>query len=226
MSSADSGDQADRPKLEQADFAVGDLVVDREDSPTERDPAVVVNLPPVAAADWAAYETYDGEQRTVAEDNPEYDADAEVVVVAFRADLEAWRVDWRPDEPLPVAEAPDDMLYAFPPGRLRTLGEYEPDDADDDTEAEDDHDGEAQAPAPDADLEDADDGPVLRDQLDAIAAAAEELNVDSVAVDTFREAVVVEKLGHRFTIATDGTVDAEDPLADRLEAAVASEVER
>jgi hypothetical protein len=40
-----------------------------------------------------------------------------------------------------------------------------------------------------------------------------------VAVDTFREAVVVEKLGVEYLISRDGTVDDDDRVAGALEEA-------
>jgi hypothetical protein len=91
----------------------------------ERNPAVVVNLPPETAEEWVAYQTDEGPV-TVADDNPAYSGTSKVVVVAFRSELNEWHVDWTPDEKLPTAEAPSDMLYAFPPGRLRKIGQYEP----------------------------------------------------------------------------------------------------
>ena len=65
----------------------------------------------------------------------------------------------------------------------------------------------------------------IRDRLDAIAGTVEELNIDDVAVDTFREVVVVEKLGEQYLIDTDGSVNADDPLAERLEDTIAEHVD-
>jgi hypothetical protein len=77
-------------------LSIGDTVVDGEDG--DGDEAFVVNLPPKAAADWGVRR--DGEQTTVAEDNPSYPDDAPVVVVAFQADLEPAGVEYDGDEPL------------------------------------------------------------------------------------------------------------------------------
>ena len=208
---------------EQADFSIGDVVVDHDDDPDSRDRAVVINQPPVAADEWVLRRQGD-DGVTVADDNPAYDPDALVVVVMFVDELEAWDVQWTPDAPLPVAEAPNGTTYAFPPGRLEVVDTYGDAAADSDdtsageTDADHDSGGENSAEGNGA--------PTLRDQLDAIAGAAAELNVDSVAVDTFREVVVIEKLGSQYHVAADGTVDADDPLAGRLEAAVAAEVDR
>jgi len=59
-----------------------------------------------------------------------------------------------------------------------------------------------------------------QERLDAIAGIVTELNVDDVTVDTSKEAVVVEKLGKQYVIDTDGSVTADDLLAQRLEEAV------
>jgi hypothetical protein len=184
-------------------LAVLDVVRDREDdNPTD---AIVVNTPPVAAKHWTAYADV-----TVADDNPEYDHEAEVVVVAFRADLHEARPEFtETNDALQLAEADDVDTYAFPPGRLRRVASICPQDDEgrDGSDAGGDTEGE----------EVDEDG--LRADLDAIAGAVEDLNVDSVAVDTFREAVVVEKLGVEYLIHADGSADGDDRVADGLEAA-------
>jgi len=53
----------------------------------------------------------------------------------------------------------------------------------------------------------------------------EELNVDDVTVDSSREAVIVEKLGEPYDIDIDGSVDGDDLLAQRLEDAVAEQLD-
>ncbi|EMA56221.1 hypothetical protein C451_03364, partial [Halococcus thailandensis JCM 13552] len=62
------------------DICIGDLVLDRDTD--HSDPAVVVNTPPTTADEWTAYTG-----TTVAEDNPEYPADASIIVVAFRNEI-------------------------------------------------------------------------------------------------------------------------------------------
>ena len=99
-------------------FAVGDTVVDREDD--DPNTATVVNCPPVSCEEWEV-----GEE-TVADHNPEYDAEADVIVVAFDDDLDEGGPEWSGDEPLPLAEA-DVPTYAFPPGRLARLDGGDPD---------------------------------------------------------------------------------------------------
>jgi len=200
--SADSDTGAEPPRHDPP-LAVLDLVRDREgDDPND---AVVVNCPPVPAEEWNIYG-----DRTVADDNPGYDPAAEVVVVAFRDELREVRPSFTDtNDALRLAEADDVDTYAFPPGRLRRVATISPDTGGGRTDN-----------SQDTDTAPADDAPTLRDDLDAIAAAVEELNVDAVAVDTFREAVVVEKLGVEYAIGADGAVDDDDRVAERLEAAV------
>jgi len=204
--SADSNVDGD-PSQHTPPLGVLDVVRDREDD--SADDAVVVNTPPVPADEWVVHAP-DGAV-TVAGENPGYDPDAEVVVVVFRDELGEARPGFtETTDALRLAEADDVDTYAFPPGRLRRVATICPDSGN---EASPDN-GQSPKHGP------AENTPTLRDDLDAIAAAVEELNVDGVAVDTFREAVVVEKLGVEYEIAADGAVDNDDRLAEELEAAV------
>lgn len=94
-------------------LSIGDTVVDSEDD--DPDGALVVNLPPVACDDWGV-DRGDDEDRTVADDNPSYPADAPVVVVAFRSDLSESHPEYEGEVPLDLpAEC---KTYAFPAPRL------------------------------------------------------------------------------------------------------------
>lgn len=179
-------------------FAVGDTVRDREDD--DPDPATVVNLPPVECSDWEVV----GRDATVAEDNPEYDPDAEVVVVAFDEDLANYAPDWDGDEPLSLGET-EVATFAFPPGRLAFVEETT------ETAPED--------PEPTDETETTDDPP--RDPLDGFDAVrdlkerlAERSDV-RVEADDGEPVLVVDKLGADHRIHADGTV-SDGPIADRL----------
>lgn len=87
MTSEQESSDGESQQYTQDDFAIGDTVVDREQS--DPDIAVVVNRPPMAAEEWEAYRS-DGEVVTVADDNPEYDPTSKVVVVMYPDALEAW----------------------------------------------------------------------------------------------------------------------------------------
>jgi hypothetical protein len=227
----------DRTEYTQEDFAIGDTVVDREQDDSEH-VAVVVNRPPMAAEDWEAYRV-DGEAVTVADDNPDYDPTANVVVVIYPEDLEEWGIEWDGDDPIVLADAPTGIAYAFPPGRLEPVGTYSPKANNTPNEAEatgtDEDlpaDTETTGSVPDgSDTTDAGtaDGADGRsnshERLEAIANIVEELNVDDVTVDSLEEVVVVEKLGEAYAIDTDGSVDADDLLAQRLDDAVSEQLD-
>jgi 5-methylcytosine-specific restriction endonuclease McrA len=98
-------------------FDVGMTVHDRTEKNSED--AIVVNIPRIAAEDFIAY--YDGEKEvSVAEDNPEYDPTADVVVVVYQDDLEEYRPSYDGEAPLPLKELNNHNIphFAFPPGRL------------------------------------------------------------------------------------------------------------
>ena len=217
-----------RTDYTQEDFAIGDTVIDREKDDSEH-VAVVVNCPPMAAEDWKAYRV-DGEAVTVADDNPDYDSTANVVVVIYPEDLEEWGVEWDGDDPIGLADAPTDIAYAFPPARLEPVGTYSPanessvpDDSSQATDTGDGPTGDGATTEPASDA--ADDESLPQERLDAIATVVEELNVDDVTVDSSKEVVIVEKLGERYNIDIDGSVDADDLLAQRLEDAVAEQLD-
>jgi hypothetical protein len=202
----DAGTEQITPRGEGVE-EVGALVVDADDDRSDRDTAVVVNTPPVSAAEWGVYRDSNGEKVTVADDNPAYDPEAEVVVVAFRDELEAAHPDWEPPEAL---ELPADcQTYAFPPRRLRRVGQY----VEDGETADDGADNTPDAPVDrltDAQRE-------LRERLEETSDVAVAADPD----DSEAAVLVVEKLGETHTIDADGTVEG-GAIADRL-AGVAAE---
>ena len=229
MTPAQDETDADQSEHTQDDFAIGDTVVDREQDDPDHI-AVVVNRPPMAAEDWEAYRV-DGEAVTVAGDNPDYDPTANVVVVIYPEDLEEWDIDWDANSPIKLGDAPIGIAYAFPPGRLEPVGTYSPGQADETTEPEtadgeesSTTDDETPESVPETTAETAEQSPV-HERLEEIAAVVAELNVDDVTVDSSEEVVVVEKLSESYAIDTDGSVNADDLLAQRLEDAVSEELE-
>lgn len=104
----------------------GARVVDRDDDSDYPSHAVVlerVNVPadeyPIAALDG----------RTVAEENPEYPSDADVVLVVFATDLDAELPGWENYTGPQLRKHTEQttlQVYAFPSTRLRRL---DPDDA-------------------------------------------------------------------------------------------------
>jgi ParB family chromosome partitioning protein len=108
-------------ETDTADVTPGTIVTDADDPSPNR--AVVVNTPRATASEWR---TPGG---TVASDNPDYDADEAVVVVAYLDDLHetdywAFSGPWPlPLKPLTQSSAEH---YSFPEGRLETHTRREP----------------------------------------------------------------------------------------------------
>jgi hypothetical protein len=135
---------------DESDFNPGDIVLDRDTD--EESPAYVTTLPDATANEWVAYED-EGEEITVAEDNPEYPADAAVIVVVHTTNVHYDLPDWNRYTRLSLGELEeaDARYYAFPASRLvrdkerphapenqraRAESEGEPDEVD---ESGDDH---------------------------------------------------------------------------------------
>jgi hypothetical protein len=98
-------------------LSIGDMIHDVEDD--DPDDAVVVNTPPVEAAEWTVTNT-----DTVASMNPGYPEDSTVIVVIFLSTLthtDAYS-DWDGEDPIGLPA--DCQTYAFPRGRLRRVGTY------------------------------------------------------------------------------------------------------
>lgn len=112
-------------------FDIGDRVIDREEHPAT--PSVVVALPETLASEWV---TYGG--TTVAQANPEYPADAPIVLVVDAADVETYLSEWDGETPLSQPALDETGVYyeAVPAPRFTTP---EPDeDATDDGAGETD----------------------------------------------------------------------------------------
>lgn len=167
----------------------GEYVIDADDD--DPDVAVVVDQPDASIDEIPVG---DGE-RTVADDNPDYDADEPAVLVAFvESGLDAYWPNWTdvaPDDLLEGARAHDVTRYTFPESRLSTLSDEEAAtlraDTTLDTEAL-----RARLADADWDIDQADDGSLL-----------------------------VEKLGEQYRISPTGTVDGEGQIREPLENIVA-----
>lgn len=203
-------------------YEYGAVVEDREDTSESPDRAVVVNLPPVPADEW---EAYDG--TTVAEDNPTYNTQADVIVVAFRDALEETHPDWGGDAPLTLPL--ECHTYAFPAERLRRVGHLHAtdtpsDDTDDHSDTDPGSDSDSAPPNETATNDhtggdttgdqDTDESQLTEAQHQLYDRLAETAEV-SLEADEGATVLVVEKLGVEHRISPDGSVD-EGPLADRL----------
>jgi hypothetical protein len=131
---------------DESDFSPGDVVLDRDDD--DADPALVVNcLPGVSADEWDV----PGDQ-TVAEANPDYPADASVIVVVFVEKFDNDALEWHREEPIALTELTDTPMkhYSFPAPRLvrdeqRSDGFESPDVSDSATLTDIQHVGEGRA---------------------------------------------------------------------------------
>lgn len=193
------------------DLSVGDFVVDTEADHDKK--LVVVGVPGARANEWTAYTDHEGNDVTVAEDNPEYPEDAPVVTACFLddemnytsiTDLDVDLDEWNDEEGDTLFRRVCDAsvrFYAFPEGRLKAVS------TTDGTPHEEVNAGGAED-----------------EVLDEIRAELERLGWKDVHVDEEEDAVVVEKFGeHR--VYADGTVESDrDTLREKLRDAVAGVV--
>jgi len=168
---------------------LGDYVIDTDDA--DPDLAVVVHRPGAPIEEISV-----GDQdRTVADDNPDYDPDEAAVVVAFvESGLDQHWAEWTDTAPEELYEGAQEhgvKCYTFPDSRLSTMSDEEAARF----LAESTVDMSAlQARLADAewDIEEADDGSIL-----------------------------VEKMGEQYRISPTGTVDGEGQTRKPLENIVA-----
>jgi hypothetical protein len=97
----------------------GDVVVDRDDD--DPDPAVVANAPSIPAEDW----TIPWLEKTIAEDNPDYPADAPIALVVYKNHLEETEEalpEWDRENAVAISELTESSLsyYVFPQPRLHS----------------------------------------------------------------------------------------------------------
>ena len=227
----DSADHKDDSTInvESADFTPGALVVDREDDP-DPDHAVVLNTPPIRAADWTVHRL----ETTVAEDNPDYPADDPVVVVAFREYLDEHErlANWDDHDgywSMAELNEQDIRFYAFPASRLDPLEEANPEsepesDLGSDPELNPDESAEpASAADPDTDREHERGDSDREDDLESV------IDLDGLT-DRFEDAgctvqhrgdrLQVSKLGEMYQITAAGEITGDGALRKRLETVV------
>ena len=104
--------------VETTELDVGDRVIDREQAPDRRSPAVVVQLPDEPASEYYI----DAVDQTVAALNDEYPADSQVASVAFESDLNRSVPEWRRRPAAELVTEPI-TLYTYPVGRLKPIGD-------------------------------------------------------------------------------------------------------
>jgi ParB family chromosome partitioning protein len=177
----------------EADLSIAAVVIDR-DYP-EPNPAAVVNLPPKRADEWDARWSR-GEPVTVAEDNPGYPANAQVVEVVYLDRLREAYPTWSGESAIRLTDLNEREVnhYAFPRPRLQRVGELEADDAA----------GE--------------EVPVgLAVGFRAFTAHLDEVYGAQMDGSRSPPALIVERDGVTYRITADGRVEGDGPLTERLE---------
>lgn len=198
---AGGGPTTDGGRTQRGDLPVGTVVLDREDDDPNR--AAVVNRPAVTAGEWVAYVDDEGEEVTVADDNPSYNGTEEIVVVAFLDDLDPVRPEWAGESPLTLTDLHEDgaSTYAFPPARLEPIGVVDPAARGE---------NEPDEPA----VEESEQS--LPDDMEALAGRLERGATVETAFPDGTPTLRVEKIGSTYRITPDATVEGDGPHDDRL----------
>lgn len=238
----DGSSGGDRSETDDAQFLPGTVVVDKEDP--EPTAAIVINRPPCTCEEWVAYHDHEtDEEVTVAEDNPEYDAESELIVVAFRETLEEEDPEKLPiEEPVALAEL-ESRHYGFPKPRLQIVADTDSPSSDQpdspvgaenslsesETESEaGDHDtgsSSGELRTQDAvDGSDEEDGRSEKRELSPEMMALRDRVADSATVTVEWEGstprMSVEKLGTTYEILPDGTIEGDGALRDQYRSLV------
>jgi hypothetical protein len=195
--------------MERAPFDIGEEVHDQHDD--DPDTAVVTTTPEIPAEDWDIPHL----ERTVAEDNPDYPADAPIAFVLFEQQIADHFPDWDRDEPLTVDTLLDaeTTFYTFPHQRLEPLNPDDSEDEDpeaseesesaDDSEPEEDED-----PEPPADVQ------ALKDTL-----ADRGMTVE---IEPDNQTITAEKLGESYRLQPGEVIDGDEGrYREKLEQIVA-----
>lgn len=224
-------------------FRIGDIVHDRDDPAP--DDAIVVAVPGVPASDWDV----PSRQITLAEDNPDYPADAETVVVVYQTAFHDSEIDWDPTNnagnPLSLSRINDSSIspYAFPAPRLtrvekadidddeETADESSPDiDTSDMTEstATDTVDSASETPADETDepaesSDETEESPP--EPSPALTQLKHQLEDQGLTVELADdcETLTVERLGQEYRIHPDGEVVGDGAFRSRLATVVDAE---
>ena len=202
----------------------GMVVVDRDRDEAEQNEAVVMSLPPVPAEQWDVTQL----DCTLAEDNPDYPADAQTVIVIYRSrfdgDDEQYRIDI-PNEIRQKLRERDEIaigdisslckFYSFPAPRLEPTGEHWPPEEDDSNElAQPEPEAESNAETLSGDaLEEEDEGEQAVD-LTRLAAVMREAGFGDV--EQHGDHVAATRLGETYRVDHTGEVVAGGAMADKL----------
>jgi hypothetical protein len=216
-------------------FNVGDIVFDRESDDDGPSAAYVTTLPDATADEWIAYE-----ETTVAEDNPDYSADAPVVVVVYTSAVHYDLPNWNRYTPLSVSEIEEAgaLYYAFPAPRLvrdqkrphapetqRARAESDSDSASDESEQAE-PEGETETLTDEEPSKSEDEttsaSPADADPSAAVVALSRFLNSDGMdaAIAADGQSVRVTKADDSYRVSLDSGVEGDGPHRSQLEEAV------
>jgi hypothetical protein len=209
-------------------FNVGDVVHDRDSDEDEPTSAYVASLPDAPAEEWVAHD-----ETTVAEDNPEYPADAGVVVVVFGNTVDYKLPDWDRISPLSAGEIEEagGRSYSFPVPRLvrdhlsPTISA--PDTPEPDENAPDSAGDEAESESEEADQSEEagksePEGESTAEPTAAIVALQRYLESDGMEADIASngQSVRVTKEGESYCVNVEGVLEGDGPHRSQLEETV------
>jgi hypothetical protein len=215
----------------ETDWNHGDVVRDREDN--DPDPAIVVNTPGAPADEWDISRL----DKTVAEDNPEYPSDAEIITVVFEEKLNDSLPNWEANNPITYATLEERNIqhYSFPDPRLEpaeptdvtkaTDPEPNPDleKETDDTASDDEAtstttaDETGASNAPDGSTTTTEDDP--SESSDAVRALRRRLDDGGMTteLESDQRTIRATKLGDTYRVRPGEVLDGDGPLQSRLE---------
>jgi hypothetical protein len=203
----------------------GDRVHDRDDA--DPNDAIVVNRPPLPASEWEV----ESRDCTLADDNPNYPADASVVVVCFVDDLVEYGPPFDPTEQtalsLSTLNEAGVHYYTFPAPRLTVIESpatgingaaptTESEDSEPTTPSATPETATDTDPDHPADESEAETGP--SPELQHLKATLEDEGLASTVEDD--DTLMVERLGQTYRIRADGSVEGDGALRGQLETIV------
>jgi hypothetical protein len=223
---AESEPDSEPPSDQPTDgFNVGDVVHDRDSDEEDPTSAYVATLPDATAEEWTAHD-----ETTVAEDNPDYPADARVVVVVFGNTADYQLPDWDRISPLSVSEIEEagGRSYSFPAPRLvrdhlspNISAPDTSETAESDTEADSDESEFKSEEADQSDQSEAE-GESIAEPSAAIVALQRYLESDGMEADIASDgqSVRATKEGESYRVNVEGVLEGDGPHRFQLEETV------
>lgn len=227
--------------MSDPDWTIGETVLDRDDA--DADPAVVVNTPSIPASEWDIPRI----EKTTAEDNPAYPADAVVAVVVYEDDLDDVFPEWGRDQPIAMTTLNNARVdhYSFPAPRLEPVHRER---STAETTANDTADGETNAEKRTSEHEDENEADTVEDDVETpcsesgtettapsdappepsatLLALKERLEEGGMMVELGEEhqTLRAEKLGQSYRLRPGEVIAGEGALRDRLEDIVTNDI--